>query len=426
MLSHANHAAFTRVVFAMHVISSASGPGYPTDLLASLRPEALAPATSGIVELFNLGRGRDDVIPLWVGEGDLPSPTFVREAARRSLEAGETFYSPQRGLRELRAAIARYMNRHYGDPDATEPRFSAEQFSVTVGGMHALQIALRLVAGAGAEVIVPTPAWPNFAGALASTGAEPIEVPLVFAPVDGAHAWLLDHDRLAAAISPRTRAIVLNSPANPTGWTASIDDLKRVLALARLHGLWIVADEIYGRIVFEGARAPSFHDVMEPDDRILFVQTLSKNWAMTGLRVGWLEAPAALGPVIENLIQYSTSGVPAPIQRAAIIALDDGEPFIDEQMARTDASRRILCDGLGEIGGVRFARPRASFYLFCAIDGHADGHELAIRLLKEARVGVAPGTAFGTGAEPFLRICFARDPRQITEAVERLRGWMNR
>ena len=395
-------------------------------LLASLRPEALAPATSGIVELFNLGRGRGDVIPLWVGEGDLPTPTFAREAARRSLDLGETFYSPQRGLPELRTAIARYMNRHYGRADMAGPRFAAEQFSVTVGGMHALQIALRLVAGPDTEVIVPTPAWPNFAGALSAAGAEPIEVPLTFTNVDGAAAWLLDHDRLASAIGPKTRAIVVNSPANPTGWTASRADLERLLELARLHGLWIVADEIYGRLVFDGPRAPSFHDVMEPDDRVLVVQTLSKNWAMTGLRVGWIEAPPSLGPVIENLIQYSTSGVPAPIQRAAIAALDDGERFLEEQLARMAASRQILCDGLAAMEGVRFARPGASFYLFCAFDGHDDGRDLAVRLLDEARVGVAPGTAFGAGAEPYVRICFARDPRRIAEAVERIRAWLAR
>jgi aspartate/methionine/tyrosine aminotransferase len=295
---------------------------------------------------------------------------------------------------------------------------------VTIGGMHALQIALRLIAGPDTEVIVPTPAWPNFAGALSAAGAEPIEVPLSFAPVEGGYEWRLDHDRLAAAIGPRTRALVINSPANPTGWTASLDDLKQLLALARRNGLWIVADEIYGRIVFEGARAPSFHDVMEPEDRILFVQTLSKNWAMTGMRVGWIEAPPSLGPVIENLVQYSTSGVPAPIQRAAIVALDDGERFIEEQLARLGESRRVACEELATMEGVRFARPMASFYLFLAIDGHPDGRELAIRLLDEARVGVAPGTAFGSGAEPFLRLCFARDPRLIAEAVGRMRDWL--
>ncbi len=392
--------------------------------LASLRAEALAPATSGIVELFNLGRGRPDVIPLWVGEGDLPTPDFAREAARRSIEAGETFYAAQRGLPELRAAIARYMNAQYGAAVGSPPRFRTEMFSVTVGGMHALQIALRLVSGPGAEVIIPTPAWPNFAGALGAVGAEPIEVPLELAGSPDALTWRLDIGRLSAAIGPSTRAIIVNTPGNPTGWTATIDELRAILDLSRQHGLWIIADEIYGRIVFDGARAPSFHDVMEAEDRILFVQTMSKNWAMTGLRVGWIEAPPIFGPVIENLIQYSTSGVATAIQRAAIAALDGGEPFVEAQLSRLRQSRGILCGGLTATGRARFAAPRGSFYLFCSIDGFTDSRDLAIRLLEEALVGVAPGSAFGAAGSSFLRLCFARDPRSIEEAVARMSKWL--
>ena len=393
--------------------------------LASLRAEALAPATSGIVELFNLGRGRPDVIPLWVGEGDLPAPAFVREAVRRSMDAGETFYAAQRGIPDLRAAIARYMTAQYGDSasDSTQ-RFAMERFSVTIGGMHALQIALRLVAGPGAEVLIPTPAWPNFAGALAAVGAEPIEVPLGQSGEGDRLQWRLDIDRLTDAVGPLTRAIVVNSPGNPTGWTASPRDLRSILDLSRRHGLWIVADEIYGRIVFDRARAPSFHDVMEPEDRVLFVQTLSKNWAMTGLRVGWLEAPPIFGPVIENLIQYSSSGVATPIQRAAVAALNDGEPFVESQLSRVRRGRDILCDGLAATGRVRFARPEGSFYLFCSIDGFADSRDLAIRLLNEAHVGVAPGSAFGAAGKSFLRLCFARDPQSIEDATARLGTWL--
>lgn len=391
--------------------------------MASLRPEALAPAASGIVELFNLGRGRVDVVPLWVGEGDLPSPDFIRQAARRSLDAGETFYVAQRGLPELRQAIARYMNRHYA-ANANGESFLEDSFSVTAGGMHALQIALRLVAGPGADVIVPTPAWPNFAGALAAIGVAPTETPLRLARTSGGLVWRLDIDRVAAAARPTTRAIVVNSPGNPTGWTATIAELDGLLDIARRHGLWIIADEIYGRISFDGPRAPSFHDVMAPDDRILFVQTLSKNWAMTGLRVGWIEAPPAFGPVIENLIQYSTSGVPAPVQRAAIAALDDGEGFFAASLARAKESRDILCAGLAATGRARFATPEAAFYLFCALEGHDDSRALAIRLLEEARVGVAPGSAFGPGGESFLRLCFARDPRSMETATARLVEWL--
>jgi len=212
------------------------------------------------------GRTRPGLIPLWIGEGDLPTPGFIGEAAARSLAAGETFYTYQRGIPELREALARYHERVYGG--AADP----ERFFVTSGGMHAVQIAVRLVAGSGDEVLVPTPAWPNFVGAITVAGARPVSVPLRA----DASGWHLDLDRLARAVTSATRAVFVNSPANPTGWTASEADLAAILELARSRGLWIVADEIYGRFVYEsaprvGERAPSFRDVMAPDDRILFV-----------------------------------------------------------------------------------------------------------------------------------------------------------
>ena len=269
---------------------------------------------SGIVDIFNYGRDRQGLIPLWVGEGDLRTPDFIAEAARQSLARGETFYTHQRGAPELREAIARYMTKVHGAAPGGKA-FDAERFFVTVGGMHALQIALRMIAGPGDEIVIPTPAWPNFRGAVTLSGARALDAPMLA----GAR-WSLDLARLDGAITPATRAIVVNSPGNPTGFTATRDELIAILALARRHGLWIVADEIYGRLTFSGERAPSFHDVMEAEDQILFVQTLSKNWAMTGWRVGWLEAPPALGATIENLVQYTTSGVPLFHQRAAAAA----------------------------------------------------------------------------------------------------------
>ncbi|HXW20045.1 MAG TPA: pyridoxal phosphate-dependent aminotransferase [Roseiarcus sp.] len=373
---------------------------------------------SGIVEVFNYGRDRQGLIPLWVGEGDLATPEFIVEAAKASLAAGETFYTYQRGVPKLREAIARYMTRVYGAAPGGNA-FAPEQFFVTCGGMHALEIAVRLAAGPGEEILVPSPAWPNFQGAIAIAGAR-----TVFAPMIEGTSWRLDLDGLSAAVGPATRAIILNSPANPTGFTATIEELVAVLDLARRRGLWIIADEIYGRLVFGGGRAPSFHDVMAPDDRILFVQTLSKNWAMTGWRIGWLEAPPALGPVIENLVQYTTSGVPVFSQRAAKAAIEAGEEFFARQLARMRKSRDILCEGLKASGRARFALPEATFYLFCAFEGFADSRLLARRLIDEAGVGVAPGAAFGPGGQAFMRICFARSPEEMAEATRRLTRWL--
>lgn len=380
-------------------------------LLASLRPEARNAPESGIVEVMNHGRLKQGLIPLWVGEGDLPTPRFIVEAAKRSLDAGETFYTWQRGIPELREALARYHAALYGRP------FSSERFFVTGSGMQSVQIAVRMIAGAGDEVVVPSPAWPNVPAAVGVAGAVPVSVPLEFR--DG--RFVLDMGRLEAAITPRTRALMINSPANPTGWTARREELAEILALARRHGLWIVADEIYARFVYDGsARAPSFHDVMEAEDRIVFVQTFSKNWAMTGWRLGWIEAPPALGQVIENLVQYSTSGSPVFVQRAGIAALDEGEPFIAEQIARAAEGRRIVSEGLKATNRVSLHAPDGAFYQFFAVDGRTDSRALALELVETANVGLAPGAAFGAGGEQGLRLCFARKSADLVEAVARL------
>jgi aspartate/methionine/tyrosine aminotransferase len=381
----------------------------------TLRPEAEFAPNSGIVDVFNFGRGREGLIPLWVGEGDLPTPSFICEAATRSLAAGETFYTYQRGLPELRQALAAYHERVYGRP--SDP----ERFYVTSGGMPAAMMAIRMVAGTGDEVLIPTPAWPNFAGAITVAGARPVGVPLTMS----GRGWELDLERLSQAVTPRSRAIVINSPANPTGWTASAADLRGILDLARRRGLWIIADEIYGRFVYDSAlmvgegRAPSFRDEMTEDDRILFVQTFSKNWAMTGWRLGWLETSPAYGQVIENLVQYSTSGTAAFIQRGGIAALEQGEGFVAHQIARAKKGREIVAR-LTETGLVDLPPPSGAFYAFLKVRAQGSSRDVAIRLIEEANVGLAPGSAFGDVGEGYLRLCYARKSEDLEEAVRRL------
>ena len=375
-----------------------------------IRSAARAAPSSGIVEVFDYGRDRPGLLPLGVGEGDRPTPGFIAEAAAASLAEGETFYTHQAGLPALREAIARYLSRCYGR------EVGAERIFVTSGGMHALQIAVAMVAGSGDEVIVPTPAWPNFRGALTVNGAETRDVPMRF----GNDGWQLDLERLFAARTERTRAIVINSPANPTGWTASHAELRAVLDFARAHGLWILADEIYGRFYHSAPIAPSFRDLMDESDRILFVQTFSKNWAMTGWRMGWLEAPPALATPIVNLIQYSSSGTPVFSQRAGIAALEGGDAFIAEQVAQARRNRDLLVAALGQDPRFRVAAPEGAFYLFFGIEGGADSRSLAFRLVDEAGLGLAPGSAFGAGGDGFLRLCYLRKTVDIEEAARRL------
>ncbi|KQZ15619.1 aspartate aminotransferase [Mesorhizobium sp. Root554] len=385
-------------------------------LFESLRAQARAAPESGIVAVMNRGRGRDGMIPLWAGEGDMPTPAFVTESARQALASGETFYTWQKGIPELRDALAHYYRRHFGKA------FASEEFIVTGSGMHAIQLAIDAVAGAGDEVIYLSPAWPNFAAAAAIAGAVPVPVTLD----NAGNGWSCDLEKIAAAITPATRAIFVNTPSNPTGWTADRETLKAILNLARARKLWIIADEIYSLFHYGGGRAPSFLDVATDDDRILFVNSFSKNWAMTGWRIGWVKIHPSLQQVFENLVQYSTSGVAQFMQRGAVTALDEGDAFVFEQVERARQARDLVCGILGQTGRARFTVPAGAFYLFFAIDGIDDSRSAAFDIVDNANVGLAPGSAFGPGGEPFLRLCFHRRLDQLEEAAMRLADWMRR
>ncbi|MEM8749842.1 MAG: pyridoxal phosphate-dependent aminotransferase [Pseudomonadota bacterium] len=386
----------------------------PSDILGSISPSAARLDESDIVAIMNLARTMDDVVPLWVGEGDIPTPDFIVRAANEALKNGETFYTWQRGIPELRDALARYHSEHFDRPHDTE------RYYVTGSGMQAIQLSLQALVQAGDEVVMLTPCWPNIHAAAQVCGAVPVHVELDF----NTQGWSLDVDRLADAITPNTRVLFINSPANPSGWTADREILQSILELARKHGLWIIADEVYSRFTYDVDRAPSFYDVMEEDDRILFVNTFSKNWAMTGWRAGWISAPPEVGQVLENLIQYSTSGVAPFIQRGAVAALEEGEPFFQMQKERAQRNRTVVCEGLQSTDKIQLAIPPAAFYLFFKIPGYADSKALALRIIEEAGVGLAPGTGFYTGGTPYLRMCFLRDPLQIERATQRLVDWV--
>ncbi len=383
-----------------------------------IRPEisarAAAAPRSGIGEIVTYARGRENLMPLWIGEGDLPTPDFITRAASEALLAGETFYTWTQGIPALRESIVRYYQRHYGRD------LSVDNIYVTGSGMQSIVLAIQTVASAGNEIVYLSPAWPNVVNAIGVSEAKPVAVELDF--TDG--RWALDIDRLEAAITPKTSALFINSPSNPTGWTATQDDLKAVLELARKHGLWIVADEIYGLYYFEGARAPSFMDIMEPEDRIIFANSFSKNWCMTGWRVGWMVAPAEIGQTLTNLIQYSTSGVAQFMQKGAIAALEQGDEFVRTNIERARKSRDILCDALIATNRVETLKPAGALYAFLKIDGVTDSRGEAFRIVDKTGVGLAPGTAFGPGGQGFMRACFLRDPLQVEDAANRLSDYI--
>src|SRR5436853_7418847 len=371
---------------------------------------------SRIAEVSALGFGDPAVIPLWYGEGDLPTPAFIGAAATAALQAGHTFYTYKAGLPELRRTIAEYLTGLHGRPVA------AERILVTSSGMTALMLTAQALIDEGDNLVILAPVWPNIAAAVTVMGGEPRLVSLDRQPGGG---WRLDPERLFAACDSRTRGIFVNSPSNPTGWIISAEEIAALLAFARERGMWLVADEVYSRIVYGNRAAPSFLDQSEPEDRLIVVNSFSKNWAMTGWRLGWLAAPSDLLPQLEKLVEFNTSGSPTFLQHAGVVAIRDGEKFIAEFVARCRAARDVAVDALQACRRVEVVTPEGAFYAFPRVDGVKDSLEFAKEVLRRTKVGMAPGSAFGPMGEGFLRLCFARDPQQVGEAIERLRPLLN-
>jgi aspartate/methionine/tyrosine aminotransferase len=369
-------------------------------------------APSRIAEISALGMGDPGVIPLWYGEGDLPTPDFIGAAATAAIEAGHTFYTYKAGLPELRSAIADYLTGLYARP--TE----AERIVVSSSGMSALMLVAQALIDPGDNLVIIAPIWPNIAASVSIMGGEPRLVALDPVPGGG---WRLDVERIFAACDTRTRGIFVNSPANPTGWVISAGEIEALLAFARRRGLWLIADEVYGRIVYGNRPAPSFLDQAAPEDRLIVVNSFSKSWAMTGWRLGWMTVPPDLLPVMEKLVEFNTSGSPTFLQHAGIAAIGGGEPFIARFVARCRAARDVAIDGLEACRRVEVARPEGAFYAFFRVDGITDSLAFAKEALSRTKVGLAPGSAFGPMGEGYLRLCFARDPQLVAEAVDRLR-----
>ena len=383
-------------------------------ILKNLTQQAKAEPDSGIVKAAMYGFTKPGIIPFWSGEGNLPTPEAFARPATESLLKGETFYTFQGGIPELREALAGYHTKHFGRV------FDSANFFVTGGGMPAIQTAIQMIAGEGDEIIIPTPAWPNYAGPLRIQGSNPVEVPMTFA--NG--KWALDLDRLFDAIGPRTKAICLNSPSNPLGWTATKADLIAIRDACRKAGIWILGDEVYSRFYYGGPRAPSFLDVCDTEEQLLLCNTFSKNWAMTGWRVGWLQAPKALGPTIERVIQYNTSGTAVFLQRGCTVALDEGEDFIAAQVAKAKTNRDVVVNALKDFPQIRLSIPDGAFYLFFGIEGMTDSMKTTMRIIDEANVGFAPGSAFGPGGEGFLRMCFLKEEHKLEEGLKRFTNWL--
>jgi len=379
-----------------------------TPLAARAAVRALA--ASRIREIYNLGVGMPGLLAFWAGEGDEPTPEFIRRAGQASIEAGEMFYSQNLGIPELRETLAAYVTRLHRKTEVDE-------IAVTSSGVNALMLASQLLLDPGDRAVEVVPLWPNLQEIPRILGAQTITVPLRFG-----EEWTLDLGELLDALTPGTRALYVNSPNNPTGWTITREAQKAILAHCRRHGIWIVADDAYERMYYgEGGVAPSFLDIAEPEDRVIGANTFSKSWLMTGWRLGWLVAPPALAPDLAKLIEYNTSCAPVFVQRAGVAAVREGEPVVAHSRERFRRARDFLVNALDEIPGVKTALPPGAMYVFFGIEGMTDSLGFCKRLLRETAVGLAPGSAFGPEGEGYVRWCFASSEARLAEAVARLR-----
>ena len=367
---------------------------------------------SRIVAVARAAYARPDTEFLCFGESDQPGPAGATAAATAALARGDALYSDVRGVLALRHALADMLTRLHARP-VTEDRIQ-----VTASGMTAVNVALAAVVRAGDRVVLHTPAWPNPANATLLRGASVDALPLDALP-DG--RFRLDMDRLAAKL-PGARALVLNSPNNPTGWTASLAELTDVLALCRTHGVWLIADEVYTRLVYDGSEAaPSLLDLADPTDRVIVCNSFSKTYAMTGWRLGWMVLPTGARDQIAEIVEVTHSGVAPFIQAGALAALGD-EPFVRRFRAHCAVGRQLAIEGLAGLNGVRLAAPDGAFYAFIGVDGLRDSLTLALSLVHEHGVALAPGSAFGEAGEGYLRLCFAQVPQRIERAMHRLRA----
>ena len=374
------------------------------------RPLVEGLTESKIREVANAGMGLEGVIPLWYGEPDTATPDFVVEAACAALRAGHTFYTENLGIDELRQALAGYLTGLYARP------IDFNRVTVTGSGMIGVNLLQQILTDPGDNVVVTSPVWPNMIEAIRVMNGEPRRAPIKFVNGD----WHLAADDIFALVDDRTRAILVNSPNNPTGWIMERDDQQKILDFARERGIWVLADEVYSRIVFDRKVAPSFLDLAEPDDRVVVLNSFSKTWAMTGWRLGWLVTPPDMQPLLQKMIEFHYSCAAHFTQTAAISAVEKGEPFIADIVERYRQGRDLVFDRLSALPNIRIARSRGAFYAFFGVVGIDDGVEHCKEILTRAKVGLAPGAAFGPGYDNYIRLCFANSQERLGEALDRM------
>jgi aspartate aminotransferase len=354
------------------------------------------------------------IVYLQIGEPDFDTPANVREAAKKALDAGETHYPPYAGLPDLRAAIA--------DDTTARRGFNAkpENVFVTVGGKGVMVYAIMALVDPGDEVIVPDPGYPIYESITRFVGGKAVPI-----PIRQANEFRMDIDELASLITSRTKLLVINSPANPTGGVLTRQDMERIAELAQRHDLVVLSDEIYGRILYDGAEHVSIASLDGMADRTITLDGFSKTYAMTGWRMGYAIVPEWLVKAYSQLIINTISGVTAFAQAGGIEALRGPQAEVEAMVEEFRARRDLVVDGLNEIPGFDCLRPQGAFYVFPDIsETGMSGAELADRLLHEAGVCVLAGTAFGGIGDNHIRISYANSRENLTEALRRIRSFV--
>jgi aminotransferase len=370
---------------------------------------------SGIRRFFDIAATMKDVISLGIGEPDFDTPADIVEAGVSSLRAGRTHYTSNYGTRELRQRLSDHLAARYGvryDPD--------REIIVTVGASEAVDIAVRATVDPGDEVVLHEPSYVAYTPAIMFAGGVP-----KFVPTRIEDDFALDPDAVEAAIGPRTRAIFLGYPCNPTGAVLPDDVADRIAEIAVRHDLLVYSDEIYDRLVYGGHRHRAMSSLPGMRERTILMGGFSKAYAMTGWRVGWLCAPAELIEGIVKVHQYAIMSAPTTAQDAAVHALAHGEEHVIRMHAEYDRRRRIIVDGFNAMDLTTF-EPRGAFYAFPRITSTGlDSETFAMRLLEEEKVAVVPGNAFGPSGEGHVRACYATSEENIREAIRRIGRFVN-
>jgi aspartate aminotransferase len=388
--------------------------------MSPIRPTILNLEANGIGRVAALGLGDPGIIPLWFGESDLVTPAFIRDAAKRALDDGRTFYSGPRGIPALREALREFHRRTIGAD------VGIERISLPGAATLALVTALQCLVERGDNIVIVSPIWPSIFQAATVVGAELRFARLAEDWQAAPPCWKLDLERMFAQCDARTKAIFICSPGNPTGWVMTRDDQRAVLDFTRKRGIAIISDEVYGTLVYDGApHAPSFLSLATPEDNLFVVNSFSKPWAMTGWRIGWLVHPAALDAQMNVIAIANNTGPTSFAQYGALAALTpEGDAFRAEMLARCRAGRDVVQDFIDRQNRIRWMRPEGAFYGFLHVDGMSDSLAFAEDLVRRARVGVAPGSAFvpagDRSADAFLRICFAQDQALLGEGLARI------